>query len=239
MINPCYGFSTHIGYVRNLNEDNYCCDIEHGLWVVADGVGGYKAGDIASRIAVESIEKNVRMGVDIYQAVEKAHQEILDAPNYGIGSAGMGTTVAAVKVDKDACEVVWVGDSRVYILSEDGLSRLTMDHSYAQELLTKGEITADEVSTHPSKNILTRCLGMKGNNYVIRPGHLHSKLLEGDRLLLCTDGVYGELSDQEIFALLSVTKNDQDAADILISKALEKGGADNITAIVLSVDGRC
>ena len=237
MIIACCGAATHAGYVRSLNEDNYCCDIKHGLWVVADGVGGHEGGEVASKIAIESLLRNVHFGLNITQAVEKAHQDIIEAPNYGVGSAGMGTTVAAVKVTNENYDIAWVGDSRVYLLRNGNLCRLTTDHSYAQKLLDKGEITTDEAFTHPSRHILTRCLGMKSDNYVVKPGYCHRNLYEGDRLLLCTDGLYGELSEQEILGQFGTNKNDQDVADILISKALKKGGRDNITAIVLSMMG--
>lgn len=230
-----FGAKTDQGKVREQNQDTF--GYKNNLFVVADGMGGHQAGEIASSIAVETI---LTLDLDhadensLREIVEKANQQILEAVSQNYQYAGMGTTVAILLLLADKAYVAHVGDSRVYRLVADGssLERLTKDHSLVAELLNNGEITESEAKNHPQRNILTRALGSKGGvevdiiNFAVQPG---------EKLLLCSDGLTGMLSEDDIKKVLSQKAHPQLIADELVELANSCGGVDNITVIVVEI----
>lgn len=227
------GAETHVGAVRRHNEDAFAVREDLGLWIVADGMGGAAAGDVASAVAVAEIEARVGAGAGLVGAMRAAHEAILAAPGGGRGTAGMGSTAVALEIRSDAWEVAWVGDSRAYLWRDGALRRLTRDHSLVQELVDRGELTEPEARRHPQRNIITRVLGGLGIARPL-PDQISGDLRTGDVFLLCTDGLNGELHDAEIKAVLDEAGGPGDAAQRLVAAALAAGGRDNITAVVVA-----
>jgi protein phosphatase len=234
MIRFRYGAATSVGRVRQVNEDSYLADPP--LFVVADGMGGHGAGDLASRIAIEDMRACVPLRPLFTEAVltalEHANQHIIerDAANR------MGTTatgLAALEtVGGDHLMIFNVGDSRVYRLAGNRLEQLTVDHSEVQEMVLAGVITREQARTHPRRNVVTRALGSDSGllpDYWLRPA------IGGDRYLMCSDGLFGELPDDVIAPLLA-TGAPQQAAEALVAAANDAGGRDNVTAVVVDID---
>lgn len=233
MNNIDFALGTHTGLVRELNEDSHLALPELGLWVIADGMGGYEAGEVASRITILEIARSIEQGISLVNAIENAHRAIQTAALQGEGSADMGSTVVAAKLDGLRYEIAWVGDSRAYLWNGT-LHQLTKDHSYIQLLLNAGLITESEMPNHPSRNIISQALGAGGiDNATIKVDLVSGELNAGDTLLLCSDGLNGEVSDNCIETILSDTTNNQVRVDRLITTALKAGGTDNITVIVI------
>lgn len=223
-----------IGKVRDTNEDSFIC--RPPLFVVADGMGGHVAGEVASRMAVEAVGNcfDAARGGDplalLSQAITQANKMIFRMAQEDDGCAGMGTTVTAAFVE--GTKLYWghVGDSRLYLLRAGALSQITEDHSLVSELVKKGNITAVEALSHPHRNILTRAVGT-GEDVLVDTGSFG--LLPGDRVLLCTDGLTNMVADEEIAATL---RQGGDVAALLagmVEKANAAGGLDNITAILV------
>lgn len=244
---------TDVGRKRRHNEDAYLLDEQRGLFVVADGMGGHAAGEVASRITVESIQEfiaateeehdsswpfgfNNRVSMEgnrLTTAVEKANEKVMRAVQNRPELKGMGTTVVAALFDEDRATLVHVGDSRAYLFRGGELRRLTDDHSWVQEQVNAGILSEDEAKSHPLKNVVTRALG--------GAAHVSVDLIEvptqpGDRFLLCSDGLTGMVTDEEIadsFAAPSLEKT----VRTLVDTANDRGGVDNITAILVEVQG--
>jgi serine/threonine protein phosphatase PrpC len=234
MINIDFALGTHTGLVRELNEDSHIALPKFGLWVVADGMGGHEAGEVASGIAIREISRSIEQGMPLAEAIETAHRAIQTAALQGEGDANMGSTVVAAKLNGLRYEIVWVGDSRAYLWN-GMLHQLTTDHSYVQLLLKAGLITESEIIGHPSSNIITQALGVGGSEKAnIKIDIVSGVLGERDTLLLCSDGLSGEVTDDRIAAILSETTDAQTRVDQLIAAALKAGGKDNITVIVLT-----
>jgi protein phosphatase len=234
MNNINFALGTHIGLVRELNEDCHLALPEFGLWVIADGMGGYEAGEVASGIAISEIAHAVEQGKSLVDAIETAHRAIRTAAQQGKGAVDMGSTIVAAQLDGWHYDIAWVGDSRAYCWNGT-LHRLTIDHSYVQLLLNAGLITESEVSKHPSRHIISQALGAGGvDNTHIKVDLVSGELCEGDTLLLCSDGLSGAVSDEDIATILLKNTDNQARVDSLITAALTAGGIDNITVIVLS-----
>lgn len=227
-----FGHLSHVGLRRELNEDTYYGDSELGLWLVADGMGGHEYGEIASALAREAVVREVREGHPLGEAIRVADEEIIRHSRRRNDALPMGTTVAAARVEGNRFEVAWVGDSRAYLWS-DRLCQLSQDHSYVQELIDQGAITAEQARTHPHRNVVTQALG------VTDPQHLKIETVQGElkpgmQLLLCSDGLTEEVDDREIARILARTDlSAQECVDHLIHAALEGGGSDNITAVLI------
>jgi len=246
-----YGL-TDVGRKRKHNEDAYLLDAERGLFVVADGMGGHAAGEVASRLTVESIQEfiagteddhdntwpfgyNNRYSVDgnrLSTAVERANEKVMRAVVNRPELKGMGTTVVAALFDEKRATLVHVGDSRAYLYRDSELRRLTDDHSWVQEQVNAGILSEEEARSHPLKNVVTRALG--------GGAHVAVDLIEipvgdGDRFLLCSDGLTGMVSDEEITEALSSSRSLEQIVRGLIDLANERGGVDNITAITVEV----
>jgi serine/threonine protein phosphatase PrpC len=228
--------STSPGQVRRVNEDSYIA--QPPLFAVADGMGGHGAGDLASRLAIDTLTVAGRLRPLSVEGVLDA----LDGANRAIvtyeGARGMGTTITGLALletsDGDRLMVFNVGDSRVYRLVGSLLEQVTVDHSEVQELVQAGVITRDQARIHPRRNIVTRALG------TVPPSRIDYWLLSaaaGDRYLICSDGLYSELPDEHIAALLTNGGTPQATADALVSAAEVAGGHDNITVVVIDVVG--
>lgn len=230
-IDFCAG--THAG-LRELNEDSYLSLPEHGVWIIADGMGGHGSGDTASRIAVSEIARLIKQAAPLTKAIAAAHQAIQTAALNGEGNSDMGSTVVVLKLDGLHYEIAWVGDSRAYLWN-GALQQLTTDHSYIQLLLNKGMITQTEALTYPGRNIVVQALGVGGmNKSAINIEQVFGEINPGDSILLCSDGLSGEVSDESIAAILAEKSNAQNKVNDLIDAALAAGGKDNVTVIVIT-----
>jgi protein phosphatase len=229
------GHRTDIGRVRCYNEDSYLVDPEHGLFVISDGMGGHAAGDVASTVAIESIGTHVRSGRLIDDAIQKAHHAVFHASRNGRGKPGMGATAVALHLNKNGYRIAWVGDSRAYLWNGK-LRQLTRDQTYVQKLLDEGLVTEEEARIHPERNIITQALGfedLKDLTIENVSGLLH----QGEKILLCSDGLTGELDDHQITHILAKGSSNQQVIDDLIEAANANGGQDNITALLISAAG--
>jgi len=238
-------FQTDVGRKRNTNQD-YAGLFENqsgvSLAILADGMGGHQAGDVASQMAVNNI--GVRWQESAVETSEKAAQwlikEIQDENEliYQKGQSqpeylGMGTTiVSAVLLDRSFV-LANIGDSRAYLVRNNQLRQLTEDHSLVNELVKSGEITREMAANHPRKNVLTRSLGMPGMVEVDVTNHLW---VPNDYILLCSDGLTNMVSEEEILAILLSEKPLNEKVDVLIATANEAGGVDNITVLVIHFD---
>jgi len=229
---------THPGLKRNNNEDCFVSSPETGLWLVADGMGGHEAGEVASAIVCDTLNtlSHQSSSFSLSAAIQITHQKILDAAENGIGAIGMGSTVVALLSHKKNYQVAWVGDSRAYLWTSSPtggeLSRLTRDHSYVQMLLASGSITASEVESHPEKHVITQCLGIQ-EIPIISVDVTHQQWQQNQWVILCSDGLSDELSDEEIAEILTANTNSLDATNTLLDAALQHGGRDNITLQII------
>ncbi|MDD5033293.1 MAG: protein phosphatase 2C domain-containing protein [Methylococcaceae bacterium] len=230
-----YACGTHVGLVREINEDAFFADPQLGLWVVADGMGGHMAGEVASGIVIRDLPRCITRGDSLSDAIEMVHSMIQIATDEGQGAKHMGSTVVALKLDGSSYQIAWVGDSRAYLWDGLELHQLTKDHSYVQLLLEMGLIMESELFDHPSRNVISQGLGVGGaEGGLVKVDTVTGKLNPGDSILLCTDGLCGGVRDARIDEIMGSTENSQERVDRLIEAALAAGGKDNITVIVLS-----
>ncbi|MDT8384209.1 MAG: protein phosphatase 2C domain-containing protein [Gammaproteobacteria bacterium] len=227
------GHLTHVGNVRQHNEDAYCIDTEYNFGVLADGMGGHEGGEIASRIVVECVCAEIRAGRPMADALVQAHHAVRKAADRGEGKPGMGSTALALKMDQENFEIVWVGDSRAYLWDGTALTQITKDHSLVQALVDDGSITLAEARVHPQRNYITQAIGMS-DLQTMQVGRVQGRLCQGQQLLLCSDGLTGEVSDAEIAEILGLELNEKQKTDLLIQKSLDNGGADNITVLLVA-----
>ena len=228
-----WGARSDVGLVREHNEDSFL--LRTPLFAVCDGMGGHAAGEVASSIAVKVIGEeapNTADDVLLGAAIEAANQAVIEAPQKGIGKPGMGSTASAIFIEGNQMAVAHVGDSRIYLLHHGTLVRVTHDHSYVEELVESGQITADEARNHPSRSVVTRALGSDPEMYA---DHFTLEVSDGDRIILCSDGLSSMILDDEIESIAVSNITPQNAADSLVSAALTAGGADNITVIVVDI----
>lgn len=236
-----FGHGTHVGLRRDHNEDTYCADDQLGLWLVADGMGGHDQGEVASALARDTVVNEVRAGKSLEEAIRSAAARIINHSQTRQTNLPMGTTLVAARVNGEAAyEVAWVGDSRVYRWSQNGagdrfaLEQLTSDHSYVQELVDQGAITAEQARTHPHRNVVTQALGVTEPT-TLRVDLVRGELAPGEMLLLCSDGLTEEVDDTYISEVLAMANlSAQERVDHLILAALDGGGSDNITVLLVS-----
>jgi PPM family protein phosphatase len=234
-----FSAATHPGLKRDNNEDTFLNAPSAGLWLIADGMGGHEAGEVASAIVRDTIENLAQQQPELFSlsnAIQVAHQAILTSAENGIGAVGMGSTVVALFNQHKNYQIAWVGDSRAYLwtASRNGgnLARLTVDHSYVQMLFATGSISADEVESHPDKNIITQCLGMQEITHV-SVGITQGQWQKDQWILLCSDGLTDELNDKTIAKILTENHDSVTAIDQLLHEALTHGGHDNITLQII------
>ncbi len=212
------------GRVRDHNEDV----------AVADGMGGALAGEVAAQIAVDAMD-NLTAPMDareVQRAIEHANRTIRDMASRDSGKAGMGTTMTAVAVEAGRADIVHVGDSRAYLWRDGALRQLTEDHSVVAELVRRGSISEEEAEHHPHRNVITRALGAEPDVQVDR---VSEQLMDGDVLLLCSDGLYGEVGDAEVTEVLSEAASLEAAAEALVERANRNGGSDNVTVVLARI----
>lgn len=225
---------TDVGKVRRQNEDAAWLDEKLGVFAVADGMGGHLAGEVASGMAINAVkrmaaEHDVASISVMREAVEAAHEAILAHAKENPACAGMGTTLSLMWRGGRYMYIAHVGDSRIYRFGAGGLEQITQDHSLVEELVRARILTREEARRHPRRNIITRALGTQGDN---APDLLAAERRRGDVWLLCSDGLTGMVSDEEIARTLGETKDLDAAADSLLARALEAGGRDNVTLIL-------
>ncbi|MEZ5543886.1 MAG: protein phosphatase 2C domain-containing protein [Lysobacteraceae bacterium] len=230
-----FGHLTHVGLRREHNEDTYYGDAQLGLWLVADGMGGHEFGEVASALARDAIVRNVGNGVTLEDAIRAADREIIAQSQRRTEALPMGTTIAAVRIVDNRYKVAWVGDSRIYLWN-GSLQQISQDHSYVQELIDQGAITPEQARTHPHRNVVTQALGVTDPNS-LKVEAVEGELSPGLSLLLCSDGLTEEVDDTQIARILS--KRDltaQECVDQLVFAALEGGGSDNVTVLLIRRD---
>ncbi len=226
---------SHPGHKRSHNEDSFEADPERGLWLVADGVGGHANGEVASAIVRETLAKDLAKGEGLLDAIRHSHQEILkEIANRP--ASNMGSTVVAVRLEDDEYEVAWVGDSRAYIFDGHSLRQLTRDHNPVSEMLARGAITAEQAAHHPERNVLTQSLGVS-DTIEVNPERVRGELHPGQQLLLCSDGLTDELSDARITEIMAGNRSPEAQVHALIQAALDSGGRDNVTVVVVGQGG--
>ncbi len=222
------------GRVRELNEDSCLCEPDMGLWVVADGMGGHSCGEVASALAIKSIKDGCLAGQSLSASIQQAHKDILAAAAEGKGADGMGTTAVAVQHRGEEFTVAWVGDSRAYIWQPDiqRLTQITQDHSLVARLLSAGLISKEEAKSHPQRHLITQCLGSRELEQV-KVDEVTFNWEPGQVLLLCSDGLTEELTDGDMKTIFSAQSDLAKTADRLLRMALNKGGQDNISMVLL------
>jgi PPM family protein phosphatase len=240
-----------VGRKRKGNEDSIHVNPDQNLFVVADGMGGHAAGEVASKVAAESINEFVCLtsgdeeitwpfGLDenisydgnrLKTAIRFANKRVIEATREKTEYEGMATTVAAILVDDTVANLGHVGDSRVYLFRGDGVRQLTSDHSWVNEQLLSGVISEDQARSHPLRNVVTRALGGKADLQVEMQVH---KIETGDVLMLCSDGLTTMVPDDDMGKLVHQAGDDLvEAAKSLVAAANNRGGEDNITVLLL------
>jgi len=231
---------THVGRVRSVNEDFLSVRPDLGLFAVADGMGGHQAGEVASKIAIQCLEKELEVkpcGDDaanvLRQAIIKANKSVYEMSCRNTEYRGMGTTITACCFNGVVLTVAHVGDSRCYLIRDFNISRLTEDHSLVQQMVQQHQITSGEAMYHPYRNVLTRALG---TSPAVDVDLVQCILYPDDLVLMCTDGVTEYLSDGEILDAIR-GKDTETAANAILKEALQRGGNDNITLVLVTPGG--
>jgi serine/threonine protein phosphatase PrpC len=232
---------THVGRRRRSNEDRYALAPDLGLYLVADGMGGHTAGQVASEMAAEASLRAARtlqgasasLAEKLRYAVTSANREIYQAGKEHPELAGMGTTLVALLLHEGRAALAHVGDSRAYLVRGDRIRQLTDDHSVVGELLRRREISADAAREHPHRHVLTRALGVRP---VVEPDLAELSPEPGDVFALCSDGLTAHVRDEEIAGAVADEEDLQQAVDALIDLANSRGGEDNVTVLVIRCD---
>jgi len=233
---------TDVGVVRSGNEDNYLMLSDRGIFIVADGMGGHAAGEVASEMAVRIASREIgsvrgltepQVGERIRSAIRVANDAIFERTLAEHDKRGMGTTATVLVLMRGRYLVGQVGDSRAYLLRDGHFSQLTKDHSYVQEQVDAGLLTPEQARVHPYSNVITRCVGASVD---VVPDLYFGSLKTGDVVLLASDGLTGMLEDELLVKILSSEGDPQSWVDKMIAEANRRGGLDNITAIVVRID---
>ena len=232
---------TDVGMIRSGNEDNYTVDVNpsRGIFVVADGMGGHAAGEVASEMAVQIVQRELTNVVSIgsedvvklvAETLRKANRAIHTRTLSEVDKQGMGTTASVLLLSGTKYLIGQVGDSRVYLLREGTLSQLTKDHSYVQEQVDAGFLTPEQARYHPYSNVITRCVGASPE---VEPDIYRGEVRNGDLFLVASDGLTGMVDDRRLSQLLGSRAEPDRKVQALISEANGRGGLDNITAIIV------
>jgi len=229
-----FSIQTDPGTQYEDNEDTVGCDEALKVWLVADGMGGHAAGEVASRIAKETFLEQVGAGENYVASALNAHAAIAASAEAQQAQQGMGSTLVGMQIDDCHAHLVWVGDSRCYLWRDGELSVVTHDHSYVQMLIDQGHLTDETARDHPKRNMVTQVLGL-GEPH---PDTSSVPLQSGDWLVLCSDGLNDELTDAEISQILVDAAGEvAPVAGMLIQKALAHGGRDNVSVVAVAYDG--
>jgi protein phosphatase len=234
---------TDVGIIRSGNEDSYLMVPDRGIFVVADGMGGHAAGEVASEMAVTHIASELgslrglgdeEVAERMRQAIRSANGAIFQRTLTEHDKRGMGTTVTSLVLYSSRFLIGQVGDSRAYLLRDGKLTQVTKDHSYVQEQVDAGYLTPEQARTHPYSNVITRCVGANSD---VQPDVYVGSVRPKDLFLLASDGLTGMLEDPELHDILRRDEQmPQDQVDQLINEANRHGGLDNITAILVRID---
>ena len=230
-----FGSRTEVGHVREHNEDSLV--VTPPLFAVADGMGGHEAGEVASEIAINALAELAPASPDgdaLARAVVAANLEVIKAPGKGIGREGMGTTLTAAVLEGERLVIAQVGDSRAYLLHQGRLQQLTRDHSLMADMIEAGQLTEAEARVHPNRSVITRAIGSDPH---MQPDIYELNVETGDRILLCSDGICTMIEDPQIARIMGSSETAQECADNLVAAALDAGGYDNATAVVMDVEG--
>ena len=225
-----FGDRTDVGRGRPENEDSLLVDPDDGLYAVADGMGGHRAGEVASATAIDALKTAYLGGQRLDQAVGAANAAVFARAAEDAALRGMGTTLTAIALHDSTAEFGHVGDSRAYLMRDGNVTQVTEDHSLVEQLVREGRLTPEEAQNHPQRAIITRALGVDPN---VAVDTYRIDLRPGDRLMICSDGLTNMLSDDTIAQTLRRHADPQQAADTLVDMANQAGGDDNITVILL------
>lgn len=232
---------TDIGLTRKLNQDYvFTADLPVGklpnLYLVADGMGGHRAGGFASKYTVETIVEEVSSSSEedvfsvLNQAIIEANNKIRRKAAEDVSMAGMGTTLVAATIQDEMLKVANVGDSRLYLVNQE-IRQITIDHSLVEEMIRMGGLDREQARNHENKNIITRAIGAQ---IEVKPDFFEVKLEEGDRIFMCTDGVSNMLTDEEILSILNSEGTDEERIEKIVEAANERGGRDNMGIILIT-----
>lgn len=235
---------TDVGSKRAVNQDYmYCSENSVGsfrnLFIVADGMGGHKAGDYASKLCVEQMVQSIEKSG--HKTPVSMFEEAVDAANGAVYSEsqeheeyeGMGTTLVACTMQEDTLYVANIGDSRLYLLRDDDIMQITEDHSLVEEMVKQGNITESEARVHPQKNIITRAVGIDQS---VQADFFEVEIYPDDIIMLCSDGLSNMIEDEDMEYIVKHSKSLQDAGETLVARANENGGSDNITVVLAKVN---
>jgi protein phosphatase len=235
-----WAYITDTGLVRALNEDSLCVSPEDSFFAVADGMGGHRAGEVASKMALQLLKRELdrrlnsgaRAEQALVESIKEANRSIFEMAAKNPELSGMGTTVTACLRRDGEIVIGQVGDSRAYLMRNGRISQLTEDHSLVQELVKSGSITEEEAFYHPQRNVLTRAIG---TGLILDVDLYRLNVLSGDLILLCTDGLTRYMRQEEILLSVCSAPDLDSAVKYLLNKATQSGGADNITIILLEL----
>lgn len=235
--------ATDVGKERTVNEDYFIINMEKNLFIVADGMGGHNAGDVASTNATKIADEYLKIDLlnnirgdnrkireTIIKSLLHAHLKILEMADKNSQYQGMGCTIVVALILGNSLHLCHVGDARAYICNEKGMVLLTRDHSFVMDLVQKGKLTREEARLSPMKNKLHQAIGA---SKTINPDYKHYILKNDDKILLCSDGLWDMMSDDQIYTVLKQDKPAKKICDTLIKMANNAGGHDNITAVVI------
>jgi PPM family protein phosphatase len=227
-----FGHGTHTGLRRLRNEDTYYADAALGLFLVVDGMGGHRHGEVASATARDGVVAQVTAGQSLVDAIQRVNEALIARSSGLRESRPMGTTIASLRISGQAYEAAWVGDSRIYRWDGE-LQRLSHDHSIVEALVEAGELTEAQARLHPQRSVLTQALGITAPEQ-LHIGLARGQLTPGSRLLLCTDGLTDEVTDEGIGQIVSRSDiGAQECVDQLLLAALAGTARDNVTAILV------
>jgi serine/threonine protein phosphatase PrpC len=237
------GARSDVGMIRSGNEDNFFAEADErrGVFVVADGMGGHAAGEVASEMAVQIVARHLLAVTSVIDpnAAERVSQSLRDANRAiyermlaEVDKQGMGTTVSVLMLSDNQFLIGQIGDSRIYLLRDGALSQITKDHSYVQEQVDAGLLTPEQARYHPYSNVITRCVGASES---VEADIYRGEMLPGDVFLVASDGLTGMVDDRRLQQLLLARSGPGRIVDALIADANGRGGLDNITAIVVQV----
>jgi len=243
-----FALKSDVGQLRPLNEDYcgyfYCEDAGIAVFVLADGMGGHNAGEVASKLAVDNIINYISVNLDsdklrantdyiikLFEgAINQANSIIYQLANDSESLEGMGTTLVILAICNTKGYIANIGDSRAYHIDKSGIRQLTTDHSYIEELVRKGTITKEAAMLHPHRNVITRAVG---TDPAVMADYITTEIREGDIFLLCSDGLSNVLKEDEIKDIVISSQSAEEAGDRLLQEANQKGGFDNISVIVV------
>ncbi len=228
---------THAGAARDTNQDAFISRNDLGLWAVADGMGGHASGEVASRMLTEGMEAIGadsdlgRLGAQVQAKIQETHDAMTRRVSDDGALNAMGSTIVVLLGGQSKIECIWAGDSRIYRHRDGCMTRLTRDHSLVQQMIDSGALDEETAKNHPQRNVITRAVGAQSS---LALDSRSDSLASGDKYLLCTDGLYNMLSDDELSTLISAGPINE-AADLLMATALARGAGDNVTLILVEV----